>query len=303
MKKIAIIILIIISLTIGIMLGFRTTSFNKDITSLSEQSNKKPELDIKKDESEISKPVKGEHVVIVSTYGPSVDGSPFYEAYIKKVVDYITNDNNKINRIIIIGGYSLDKNKSQPQAVLEFIQKNYPEIKQLKTEVILEECGIKTWQSIQFVKKLLDKNNIKPGKFTIFAEESRTEKVAFFANASFLPISEQEKEEILKEIEPISKLSEEERLKAFNKIDSYKIGKYVKESDFIKIITEDSNLPQEYDDQQHWTLFEETRGFLDKDYGNSLIKTRLKDWSDKAGFSVAKNLVSKGCGDFREFVE
>lgn len=243
-----------------------------------------------------------EHTVILSTYGPSVEGSPFYETYVTKAMKYIANPENQVKHLVIVGGYTVDANRSQSQAALDYIYKTFPEFASQNIPVILEQCGVTTRQNIANAKQLLDSNGIKPDKVIVFAETSRTKKVYFFANTDFLPFPDEDKQLILKEIKPLLGMSENQRLSAYNNLGDYQLSKYTNPTDLVEVITEDSGLPQKYTDQEYSKIFEEINADLDSVYGDQKIKDQIDEWSRTAGFSVAQNLVSKGCTYYNRFI-
>lgn len=244
-----------------------------------------------------------EHTVILSTYGPSVEGSPFYETYVTKAMKYITNPENQVKHLVIVGGYTLDANRSQAQAVLDYVNKTFPEFSSQKIPVMLDLCGITIWQNIANAKQLLDSNKIKPDKVTIFAETSRTKKVYFFANTNFLPFPDEDKQLILKEIKPLLSMSEDQRLSAYRNLGNYNLSKYTNPNGLVEVITQDSDLTQKFTDQEYSKTFEEVNAGLDFQYGDQKIKDQMDEWSNAAGFSVAQNLVSKGCPYYNRFLQ
>jgi len=272
------------------------------------------------------------HVVILSTYGPTVHGSPFYEKYVDKAVKFILDPKNKVDELLIVGGYTVDPNISQSQAVLNYIKEKYPEFNSSNIPVTLDECGITTWMNIRNSKKLMDQNSISAKEITIFAEDSRKQKVAFFANHVF-PIGNSidgSKDEIQREVNMYVKLPKEEQLQDFNNpkqlkdYQSHSVEELKeRESDEsrnsdawpmythainqenskynIEIITVPSGLAQEYIDDEHIKIFQEIKEFYDESYGRQKVKERLDDWSKIAGFNTIDNLVNKGCVEYKEF--
>lgn len=252
------------------------------------------------------------HVVILSTYGPTVQGSPFYESYIAKAMKYILDSKNNVNELIIVGGYTVDQNISQSQAVLNYIKEKYPAFITAGIPVTLDECGITTWQNIKNAKKLMDKEGISYKKLTIFAEESRKQKVAFFANGMFPrdTTMSMQKDEIIEEANFFANASKEAQLKEFAKPSKFgelswfttternKEYNYDKE---ISIITEPARLPQEFIDDEHAKLFQEIKEFLDPSYGNDQIKKRAVSLGKLGGFNAIENLVQKGCTEYKQF--
>lgn len=253
---------------------------------------------------------KNEHVVILSTYGPSVAGSPFYESYVKKAMKFILDPTNKVNELIIVGGYTVDPNTSQSQAVLNYIKDNYPAFSTAEIPVSLDECGITTWQNIQNTKKLMEKEGIEPLKITIFAEESREKKVAFFANNVFHwdASAIMDKRKILMEVDPLILASKEAQLLAYNQPDKVEWERftYVKNTYLIdkniRIITVPSGLSQQFIDDEHIKIFQEIKENYDPIYGNKAVKERLDRWAKTAGFNTVENLVKKGCTEYKQFL-
>lgn len=249
------------------------------------------------------------HVVIVSTYGPSVEGSPFYEAYVKKAVGYITDPANKVDEVVIVGGYTVDPNRSQSQAVLDYMRQRYPEFASSKIPVTLDECGITTWQNIRNTQILMNKNAIKAKKITIFAETSREKKIAFFANNTYHWDAPAiiDRDKVLKEIEPLIAASQAAQLEAFSSTTSEWArfarvkDSYLTDRD-IRILSEPSGLPQQYVDEEYSKLFEEIKEFYDATYASKKIKKQLDEWTKIAGFDTAENLVQKGCAEYKDYL-
>lgn len=252
------------------------------------------------------------HVVILSTYGPSVKGSPFYEKYIEKAITFILDPKNKVDELIVVGGYTVDPNTSQSQTVLNYIKEKYPEFNTAQIPVTLDECGITTWQNIKNSKKLMEKNMISPKKITIFAEESRLEKVYAFAFSEFIPKTDDAKKTVsstaLQNVEKQLSLSKEEQLKALGaqpQSSALKIPKdatHYRDID-ISIITEPSGLAQEYIDEERLKIMQETKEFFVESYGKQKVIGRLESWSKTAGFNTVENLVQKGCVEYKEFLK
>ncbi|MFZ2026532.1 MAG: hypothetical protein WAV30_04575 [Microgenomates group bacterium] len=252
---------------------------------------------------------RNSHVVILSTYGPSVEGSPFYEAYVKKAVRYMMDPTNKVNELIIVGGYTVDPDRSQSQAVLDYMMQKYPEFEMSKIPVTLDECGITTWQNIRNTQILMNKNAIKAKNITIFAETSREKKIAFFANSTFhwdAPAIINTKK-VLSEINPLISASQEAQLNAFSSNTAewarFAIVKdtYLIDKD-IRIISEPSGLPQQFVDAEYAKLFEEIKEFYDSTYASKAIKAQLDEWTKIAGFDTAENLVQKGCTEYKQYL-
>ncbi len=226
------------------------------------------------------------HVVILSTYGPTVAGSPFYEAYVAKAMKFMLDPTNKVNELIIVGGYTVDQNTSQSQAVLNYIKEKYPAFNTAGIPVTLDECGITTWMNIKNAKKLMDQNSIQSKNITIFAESSREKKIAFFANNTFHWDSSAiiDKKKVLREIEPLIDASQEAQLSAFSSKDSewsrfsYVTNTYLTDKD-IRIISEPSGLPQQFVDEEYAKIFQEMREFYDSTFASKTIMAKLDDWS------------------------
>lgn len=242
------------------------------------------------------------NIAIISTYGPSVEGSPFYETYITKAVKYISDPKNRVSNIIITGGYTVDRDRSQSQAVLEYVKKTFPDFLSLKIPILLDQCGVTTSQNIVNARSLIDSWNIKPEEITIFAETSRAKKIYFFANTTFLPFAKEDKQKVIDEIAPLINLPLGDQLKEYNNLETYYLAKYVVPSNLVKVIVQDAGLPKESSDVEYEKFFQDIEGYLDSSYGNIQIKERLDQWSKTAGFSVAQNLVSKGCNDYSQFI-
>lgn len=252
---------------------------------------------------------KKSHVVVISTYGPSVAGSPFYEAHIAKAIKFVLDPINKVNEVIIVGGYTVDQHISQSQAVLNYIKDKYPEFNSARIPVTLDECGITTWQNIKNTKVLMDKNSIKAQKITIFAESSREKKIAFFANSTFHWDSSAiiDKQKVLKEIEPLVAASQDAQLRAFTSQNS-EWARFVGVKDTylvdkdMRIMTVSSGLPQQFVDEEYAKIFQEIKEFYDSTYASKTIRAKLDAWSATAGFNVAENLVKKGCIEYKQFL-
>lgn len=252
---------------------------------------------------------RNSHVVILSTYGPSVEGSPFYEAYVKKAVRYMTDPKNGVNELIIVGGYTVDPDRSQSRAVLDYMKRQYPEFEKANIPVTLDECGITTWQNIKNTKTLMEKNAIQAKRITIFAETSREKKIAFFANSTFhwdAPAIIDTKK-VLREVDPLIQASQEAQLNAFSSKTSewarFAMVKdtYLTDKD-IRILSEPSGLPQQFVDEEYSKLFEEIKEFYDATYASKKIKKQLDEWTKVAGFDTAENLVQKGCNEYRQYL-
>lgn len=243
------------------------------------------------------------NIVIISTYGPAVAGSPFYEAYVTNTVQYISDPKNRVSNIIITGGYTLDRDISQSQAVLAYIKKTFPDFLSLKIPILLDQCGVTTSQNIVNAKRLIDSWNIKPEEITIFAETSRAKKIYFFANTTFLPFAKEDKQKVIDEIAPLINLPLGDQLKDYNNLDAYFLAKYVAPGNLVKVITQDSGLPKEFSDAEYGKFFQDIKGYLNPAYGDIQIKEQLDQWSKTAGFSVAQNLVSKGCKEYSQFLD
>lgn len=255
---------------------------------------------------------KNAHVVILSTYGPSVEGSPFYEAYVAKAMKYILDSKNNVNELIIVGGYTVDPNISQSHAVLNYIEEKFPAFINANIPVTLDECGITTWQNIKNAKKLMDENSINAKKITIFAEESRLLKVFTFSFSEFIPKTKEVRDSLteiaLRNVERNLLLSKEEQLKEIGiqpKQFDLKVSKEPKYYNNINIviITESAKLSQEYKDEELLKMNQEVKEYYDKNYGNQKIKDRLDGWAKTAGFNTIENLVDKGCVEYKQFLD
>lgn len=242
------------------------------------------------------------HVVIMSTYGPSVEGSPFYENYVAQAMKYVLLPENKVSELVIVGGYTVDPSRSQSQAVLDFIRVKYPGFVKAHIPVTLDECGVTTWQNIQNAKKLMDGESISAGKITIFAEESREKKVYFFANTTFKEFIGNDKNLISLEVDPIISYSRREQVASYNSLQGMVLGKYITKNALITIISVPSGLPESVSEDQHISLFQEVKEYLDPRYEVVRMKERLSGWSAAAGFDTAKNLVEKGCFEYKQFL-
>jgi len=245
---------------------------------------------------------KNVHVVIMSTYGPSVEESPFYEAYVAKAMSYIMDPANKVSELIIVGGYTVDPSRPQSRAVLDYIEGKYPTFKKAGIPVTLDECGITTWQNVQNAKKLMNRESISAGRITLFAEASREKRMYFFANTTFKDFIGDDKNSALREVKGIIPLSREEQLKSYDSLQGMVTGEYTTKNAVVDVITESAGLPQTYNDDEHIKIFQEVREYLDPPYGNAKVKERLDTWGKTAGFDTVKNLVEKGCGEYKQFL-
>lgn len=250
------------------------------------------------------------HVVVLSTYGPSVEGSPFYEAYVAKAMKYILDSKNNVNELIIVGGYTVDPNISQSQAVLNYIKGKYPAFSESNISVTLDECGITTWQNIRNARRLMAKEGIQSSRITIFAEESREQKIFIFALSEFLVKNEMKdvkdfiSGEAIKGSKYAQLLSREKQLQAYASL-NMKIPNesYINKNISVRIITKSAGLPQVNVEDEHMTIFQETREYFDPPYGNLKIKERLDNWAKTAGFNTIENLVDKGCAEYKQFLD
>lgn len=246
---------------------------------------------------------KNAHVVILSTYGPSVEGSPFYEAYVAKAMKYILDSKNNVNELIIVGGYTVDPNISQSQAVLNYIKGKYPTFSASNIPVTLDECGITTWQNIKNAKKLMVNEGISSSRITIFAEESRDKKVYFFANTTFNDFFGNDEKSILRETEEFASASKGKQLVTYNLLPTMVTGEYTGKMGRSELITVSAGLPKEYIDDEHAQLFSEIKEYLDPAYGKIRVKERLDNWAKIAGFNTVENLVDKGCVEYKQFLD
>lgn len=249
------------------------------------------------------------HVVIVSTYGPSVDGSPFYEAYVKKAVRYITDSANKVDEVVIVGGYTVDPNRSQSRAVLDYMNEHYSEFVKARVPVTLDECGITTWQNIQNAKKLMDKELITPGEITVFAEEARKERVFVFSLAEFFFKNDEirkvfETEALRGANENLALPISEQLRKYENSPHSTEVPRDEKNYRDIKlnILTESAQLPKEVVDAEHLRIATEIKEMYDPAYGKKKLKQQLDDWTKVAGFDTKENLIQKGCEEYKQLL-
>lgn len=247
------------------------------------------------------------HVVIVSTYGPSVDGSPFYEAYVKKAVRYITDPANKVDEVVIVGGYTVDPNRSQSRAVLDYMNEHYPEFVQARVPVTLDECGITTWQNIQNAKKLMDKEMISAKKITLFAESSREKKVSYFANALFHWDKESlavNREIALKDLDHLVNATKQVQLNGYRAFTMNDFGKapLATTNASVEVVSVPSGLPQEFIDEEYAKIFEELKQFYDATYASKKIRSQLEDWTKVAGFDTKENLIQKGCEEYKQLL-
>lgn len=247
------------------------------------------------------------HVVIVSTYGPSVDGSPFYEAYVKKAVRYITDPVNKVDEVVIVGGYTVDPNRSQSRAVLDYMNEHYPEFVKARVPVTLDECGITTWQNIQNAKKLIDKEMISAKKITLFAETSREKKVSYFANALFHWDKESlavNREIALKDLDHLVNATKEAQLNGYRAFTMNDFGKatFATTNASVEVVSVPSGLPQEFIDEEYTKIFEELKQFYDATYASKKIRSQLEDWTKVAGFDTKENLIQKGCEEYKQLL-
>lgn len=253
---------------------------------------------------------RSSHVVILSTYGPSVEGSPFYEAYVKKAVRYMMDPANKVNELIIVGGYTVDPDRSQSQAVLDYMMQKYPEFGKANIPVTLDECGITTWQNMKNAKRLADKEFITPGRITVFAEETRKERVFLFSLSEFF----------LKN-DAIKKLFSSEAIKGANESLALPIDEQLRRYESsphntvvprdpqnykdieLNIITESAQLPKEIVDAERLKVSSELKEMYEPTYGNAKIKQQLDEWTKIAGFDTAENLVKKGCAEYKQYLD
>lgn len=243
------------------------------------------------------------HVVIVSTYGPKVEGSPFYESYIAQVMRYVLDSNNKVDELLIVGGFTVDQSLSQSQAVSTFIEEKYPVFKSKKIPVTLDECGITTWQNMRNSKTLMTKEGIKPTKITIFAEESREKKVYFFSNTTFDGFFGNDEKSILSEVSVYANASKGKQLVTYNQLPMMVTGEYTKKMGKSTVLTTSAGLPKEYIDDEQALIFSEIKEYLDPKFGNMKVKERLDNWAKTAGFNTVENLVNKGCKEYRQFLD
>lgn len=249
------------------------------------------------------------HAVIVSTYGPSVEGSPFYEAYVKKVVGYITDPANKVDEVVIVGGYTVDPNRSQSQAVLDYMKEHYPQFANSKIPVTLDECGVTTWQNIRNAKKLMDKNYIAPQRLTVFAEETRKERVFVFSLSEFFFKSKEAKDifvnQAVQGANSVLALPKEEQLRQYN-TSSHETrvpeDKTIYKDISLDILTESADLPKEIADAEYLKIAEEMKELFEPTYGAARLKKQLDEWTKVAGFDTAENLVQKGCTEYKDYL-
>jgi hypothetical protein len=246
---------------------------------------------------------KNAHVVIVSTYGPTVGGSPFYESYIAQLMTYVLDPSNKVSEMIIVGGYTVDQSVSQSRAVLNYIEEKYPSFSSTNIAVTLDECGITTWQNIRNAKSLMAKEGIKSSRITIFAEESRDKKVYFFANTTFNDFYGNDEKSILRETEELASASKGKQLVTYNLLPTMVTGEYTGKMGKTELITVPAGLPKEYIDDEQAQLFSEIKEYLDPTYGHLKVKERLDNWAKAAGFNTIENLVDKGCVEYKRFLD
>ena len=249
------------------------------------------------------------HVVIVSTYGPSVEGSPFYEAYVKKAVTYIVDPANKVDEVVIVGGYTVDPNRSQSQAVLDYMKERYPQFANSKIPVTLDECGITTWQNIRNAKKLMDQNYITPQRLTVFAEETRKERVFVFSLSEFFFKNKKAQDifvsQAVQGANSVLALPKEEQLRQYN-ASSHETrvpeDKTIYKDIALDILTESADLPKEIADAEYLKIATEMKELFEPTYGAARLKRQLDEWTKVAGFDTAENLVQKGCGEYKQFL-
>lgn len=251
---------------------------------------------------------RNSHVVILSTYGPSVEGSPFYEAYVKKAVRYMMDPANKVNELIIVGGYTVDPDRSQSQAVLDYIRQHYPEFEKSKIPVTLDECGISTWQNIRNAKRLSDKELITPGRITIFAETSREKKVSYFANAVFYWDKDSfdlNKEIALEELGYLVSASKEVQLNGYRNftMNDFSDATFATKNAKVQTISVPSGLDRNVIEDEEAKIFKEIMEFYDPTYEKKGVKTQLDEWTKVAGFDTAENLVQKGCTEYKQYLD
>lgn len=243
-----------------------------------------------------------EHVVIISTYGPEV-GGPFYVAYMTKVMKYILDKQNKVKTIVIVGGYTVDASRSQAQAVLDYIQANFPDFKKQNRDILLEQCSITTGQNMVNAKQLLDAKGVHPDKITVFAETTRAKKVYFFAHSTFSPIPDLDSSLIATELKPLIALPQSKQLESYSHLNDYQVSKYTNQSSLVEVITQDSGLPKEYQNQEYSSFFQDIYAYLDPTFGKKQLEIRLNELSKAATFSVAENLVAKGCKEYQDYIK
>ena len=220
----------------------------------------------------------GPHVVIVPGYGAPVEGNPSYQEYIRRVSEYVVQDENKVDVVVFTGSYSTLSDLSEAEAMNRYFNRvtQLDTIREKGIRIYKEECAIVSWQNIAYTKDLLSENNINPSHVTVFGDVQREEKLLGFATVQFnADIS------IPDSVGDI--------------VDSAGAVTVV---DFIGFTFGSSS---EDITKRNAKFAAEIAGAYDAEIGNEILATRIGEWSDEFDYDVASNLVKKGCIQFSGF--
>lgn len=208
-----------------------------------------------------------QHVVIVPGYGAPVVGNNHYEQYIKMVAEYVSNPANAVNVIIFTGSYSTLPDLSEAEAMNSYFNSivNLSNLQQRGVHVYQERCAIVSWQNMTYSEALLTTQQLQPTKVTIFGDEQRKTKLLSYAQYAF--------------------------------------SKTITISDAVSInfigYTFNSVTPNQLDDVKDLS---ELVSAYDPKQSNRVLEARIEDWSKRFHYDVARNLVAKGCEQYKGFI-
>ncbi len=210
----------------------------------------------------------GQRIVIIPGYGTPVLGNESYEDYIKKAVAYVNDTNNHVVAVIFTGSYTNNKDLSEAESLYRGYDE-YADIASLQKKGVKfykEECAITTWQNIDNSYAIVKDKGIDYDAVTIFGDESRKEKLIGYTGTVF-------NKDIVKN-------------RSVTSID-YVAHRFSK---------------QTLSDSERGTVFAaEIGAAYNADLRDKLLNDRFADWGKKYKYDVAKNLVSKGCVEFKEY--
>ncbi|MBI2410550.1 MAG: hypothetical protein HYV32_01455 [Candidatus Kerfeldbacteria bacterium] len=218
-----------------------------------------------------------QHTVIVPGYGAPVKGNVGYEGYIKKVVAYVTDEQNGVDAVVFTGSYSSLKDTSEAESMNAYFN-SIVDTKQLLdrgVRIYKEECAIVSWQNIDNSQELLTQAKITPDKITVFGDINREDKLVAFANVAF----NKNKDLPNTAAELVNK-------------------SLVTTVDFYGY---DFGGASEDEQKRNAKFAAEIAGATNPEIGNQILQARINEWTQEFGYDVAANVVAKGCSEYAGF--
>lgn len=219
-----------------------------------------------------------EHVVIVPGYGAPVAGNSSYEQYIQNVADYVVNPANKVDSVIFSGSYSNVSDMSEAEAMNSYFNTviNVENLQQRGIHVYQERCSIVSWQNVSYSSDVLRSHQLQPTIVTLFGDKQRETKLLAYAQYIF--------NSSITVPHNLSELIHYKRNSMIIDFQGFQFSSVTPSGvDDVKELTE---LVSAYDPKQ----------------SNRVLQARIEDWSNRFHYDVARNLVAKGCEQYRGFI-